>query len=71
MATNPRMKPCPKCLTTDHLGIYKYETGVQHVECDKCFYMGPGDGSQRKAIKAHNEHVASSAPTGAPNATEI
>lgn len=55
MATNPKIAPCPKCNTTDYLAVYKYDGGAQHVECDRCFYLGPPSGSVRGAIKLHNE----------------
>lgn len=56
MATNPKIKPCPKCGETG-LAVYSYEQsgGTKHVECDKCHYLGPGEGSVRQAIKSHNE----------------
>jgi uncharacterized metal-binding protein (TIGR02443 family) len=59
MATNPKLKPCPNCKTVDHLAVYSYEQsgGTKHVECNKCFYLGRGEGSIRQAIKSHNEHV--------------
>jgi len=57
MATNPKMKPCPNCGTASAIAVYKYDHGWQHVECDKCDYLGPGCGSQRQAIKAYNERV--------------
>lgn len=56
--TNQKMKPCPKCNSTDHLGVYSYDNGWKHVECDKCFYLGPGEGSVRQAIKSHNARVS-------------
>jgi Zn ribbon nucleic-acid-binding protein len=55
--TNPKMKPCPKCDSADALAVYKYDNGWQHVECDGCFYLGPGSGNRRDAIRLHNsEH---------------
>ncbi|MCB1419776.1 MAG: YheV family putative metal-binding protein [Notoacmeibacter sp.] len=51
----PRMKTCPTCNSDDRLGVYTYESGWRHVECTKCNYMGPGEGSIRQAIKSHNE----------------
>ncbi len=56
--TNPKMKPCPKCGTDEALAVYKYDSGWRHVECDECMYLGPGEGSVRQAIKAHNDRVA-------------
>jgi Zn ribbon nucleic-acid-binding protein len=55
MATNPKMKPCPNCGTDDHLAVYTYDHGGRHVECDRCFYLGPCAVSIRWAIKLHNE----------------
>ena len=46
---------CPKCLKTDKLGVWTYENGGRHVECDRCWYLGPCAGSIKAAIKAHNE----------------
>jgi Zn ribbon nucleic-acid-binding protein len=46
--------PCPTCKTADYLGVYKYENGWLHIECDKCFYMGEGFGNKKQAIKAWN-----------------
>ncbi len=44
------------------MGVYKYDNNWCHVECDNgfnsgtnCGYLGPGEGSQRQAIKSHNE----------------
>lgn len=58
MATNPKMKPCPKCGYGDYLSIYKYDSGWRRVECDNgnCQYLGPGEGSVREAIKSHNRY---------------
>lgn len=54
--TNPKMKPCPQCGSADSLAVFSYDNGTRHVECDnrKCLYLGPGAGSIRAAIKAHN-----------------
>ena len=54
MATNPKIKPCPTCKNDEHLAVYTYDNGWRHVECDKCFYLGPGEGTVRQAIKSHN-----------------
>lgn len=62
MATNQRMKPCPKCNSDEHLAVYTYESGCKHVECTKCNYLGPGEGSIRFAIKSHNERVSVDRP---------
>lgn len=57
MATNPKIKACPRC-GSDRVAVYIYESGWHHVECDACLYMGPGEGSTRQAIKSHNASVA-------------
>ena len=54
--TYPKMKPCPRC--GDDVVVYTYESGWRHVECLKCNYLGPGEGSIAAAIKAHNIHSA-------------
>lgn len=54
MATNPKLKPCPRCHTDEYLAVYTYDSGGRHVECDKCYYLGPCEGSIRQAIKSHN-----------------
>ena len=56
MAT--KMAPCPKCGKDELLAVYAYECGVKHVECNGCWYLGPGEGSIRQAIKSHNERCA-------------
>jgi Zn ribbon nucleic-acid-binding protein len=55
MATNPKMKPCPKCEKVEDLAVYIYDGGAQHVECDACFYLGPAASSRRWAVKLHNQ----------------
>lgn len=59
MTTRQKMKPCPNCKTAVHLAVYSYEEhgNVKHVECDKCYYLGPGKGSINAAVKSHNESV--------------
>ena len=57
MATYPKMQPCPDCQKDDRLAVYTYDSGGRHVECNRCFYLGPAEGSIRQAIKSHNEHV--------------
>ena len=52
--SNPKMKPCPTCKTDEDLSVYSYDHGWKHVECDKCFYLGPGEGSIKQAIIQHN-----------------
>lgn len=56
--TPPKIKPCKKCNTDEHIGVYKYENGVVHVECDGCHYLGAGSGSVIGAIRLHNAGVA-------------
>lgn len=60
MATNPKMKPCPRCGSTENLSVCKYDNGWRHVECESwgCTYLGPGEGSIRAAIKEHNARQA-------------
>jgi uncharacterized metal-binding protein (TIGR02443 family) len=48
------MNPCPKCGVDDDLTVYTYDNGWRHVECLKCNYLGPGEGSIKAAIKSHN-----------------
>ena len=55
MATDPKIQPCPKCGGGDDLAVYAYDNGWRHVECDNCYYLGPGAGNRRQAIKVHNE----------------
>ena len=50
-----KLAPCPNCKTDEHLAVYKYDSGWQHVECDKCFYLGPGEGKKEQAIQSHNQ----------------
>ncbi len=63
MATFPKMAPCPKCQSAEHLAVYRYESGWRYVECDECFYLVPGEGSTRQAIKSHNARMAFAPPT--------
>jgi Zn ribbon nucleic-acid-binding protein len=72
-----KMKPCPKCGNTD-LSIYTYDNGWRHVECDECFYLGPGCGNKADAVKEHNERFEAlkaaydeKAPAPAPAETEV
>ncbi len=55
MATYPKLKACPNSDRDDAHDVYTYESGWRYVECDHCFYRGPGEGSIRQAIKSHNE----------------
>lgn len=48
-----KIRPCPKC-GSENLSVYKYDSGRQYVECNSCWYRGPGEGSIRAAIKLHN-----------------
>lgn len=57
MATNQKIKSCPTCQSDDNIEVYKYDSGWRHVECTKCNYLGPGEGSVRQAIIAHNERM--------------
>lgn len=60
--TNPKMKPCPRCGSDESLAVYSYDNGTRHVECNSCWYLGPGEGSIRQAIKSHNEKQTPSIP---------
>lgn len=76
MATNQKILPCPRCGSSD-LTVYEYEHGWRHVECNEgfnrpghlCGYLGPGEGSVRQAIKAHNDTIRSQKEAG--TSTEI
>ena len=46
------IEPC-QCGNAD-LAVYRYDNGGRHVECDKCWYLGPCAGSVKQAIKDHN-----------------
>lgn len=56
--TNQKIKPCPECKTDEYMGVYTYDSGWRYVECDKCYYLGPGCGSVKEAIKSHNERAS-------------
>lgn len=56
--TIPKMAPCRTCKTADNLAIYTYDNGWRHVECDRCGYLGPGEGSKIQAVKSHNARAA-------------
>lgn len=56
--TYPKLKPCPQCGDLDWLEIYTYESGWKFVECDKCYYRGPGEGRILDAIRGYNERAA-------------
>jgi Zn ribbon nucleic-acid-binding protein len=60
--TNPKIKPCPNCRSIEFVTVYTYFSGWRHVECIKCNYFGPGEGSIRAAIKSHNERAVSASP---------
>ena len=68
--SNQKIRPCPKCQSDERVAVYKYDSGWCHVECNKCFYLGPGEGSIKQAIKSHNERVAST-PSPAHSRTAI
>ena len=53
----PKIKPCPKCESDQYIAVTRYDNGARHVECDKCFHLGPGAGSALEAIRAHNALV--------------
>jgi hypothetical protein len=53
----PKIKPCPKC-GSGAVSVITYDSGWRYVECDCCWYHGPGEGNIRAAIKAHNAKVA-------------
>ena len=55
--TIQRLKPCPNCETDLNLAIYSYDSGWKHVECTKCNYLGPSEGSKVAAARAHNERM--------------
>jgi uncharacterized metal-binding protein (TIGR02443 family) len=55
--TKPKIKPCPKCQSDERIAVYVYESGWRHVECTKCNYFGPGEGSIIAAIKSHNAAI--------------
>jgi hypothetical protein len=55
--TAPKPKPCPQCGNI-YVELYAYENGWKHVECDECYYLGPGEGSKLAAIQSHNKSAA-------------
>lgn len=75
MATNQKMRPCPKCGLTEFLEVYDYD-GSRYVECNNgfnceptapateaCFYRSyPPATSVRYAIKFHNKNAALTDP---------
>ena len=56
--TAPKIKPCPNCKTDEYLAVYTYDSGWRHVECDQCYYLGPGEGSKLAAIKEYNKRLS-------------
>lgn len=56
--SHQKIKPCPNCRTSDQMAVYTYDSGGRHVECMKCQYFGPGEGSIKQAIISHNERVS-------------
>lgn len=56
--TYPKIKPCPECSRSgEDLDIYTYPSGWKYVECVRCNYRGPGEGTFRDAIRSHNKRV--------------
>lgn len=53
----PKIKPCPQCQNGDYIAVYRYENGWRHVECTKCNYLGPGEGSILAAVIEHNRRA--------------
>lgn len=63
--TNQKIKACPDCgRAGEELTVYKYDSGWKHVECDGCYYFGPGEGSIRQAIKSHNARIVANQRKG-------
>ena len=58
MATDPKIKPCPRC-ATDDVAAFNYDSGIWRVECENCDYIGPPEGSKRQAKKSHNDKYKS------------
>lgn len=52
----PKKLPCPHCGDVNVV-VYSYDNGTRHVECNTCYYLGPGEGSILAAIKSHNERA--------------
>jgi Zn ribbon nucleic-acid-binding protein len=50
----PKMNPCPRCGSA-RVAVYSYDHGWKHVECNNCYYLGPGEGSIQHAIEEHNK----------------
>ena len=57
MPTMPKLKVCPNCGTDENLAVYSYDSGWRHVECVKCNYLGPGEGSKIAAARSHNQRM--------------
>lgn len=55
--SRPKIKPCPMCNSAERICVMAYDSGWRHVECLKCNYFGPGEGSIIAAIKSHNAKV--------------
>lgn len=68
MAHVPKLAPCPKCKTDENLAIFTYENGWRHVECNGCWALGPGEGSQRQAALSWNKRALEAALTQATGA---
>lgn len=60
-----KIKPCPKC-GADDLAVIRYDSGWRYVECDHCWYFGPGEGSMKEAIKSHNAGAPKASPHPSP-----
>ena len=56
-----KIAPCPTCKSDEYIAVYTYENGWRHVECTKCNYLGPGEGSIRQAINSHNARLSQAA----------
>lgn len=56
--SHQKLEPCPNCNAPgDDLTVYTYDNGWRHVECDGCYYLGPGAGNKRQAIQIHNDRA--------------
>ena len=52
--TQPKIKPCPRCLDGGDPVLMTYENGWKHVECFDCDLLGPGEGNNAAAIRSWN-----------------
>ena len=69
--TAPKIRACPTCGRDDHLSLYKYDNGWQHVECDHCFYLGPGESRAIDAIRAHNKRSDAARTVAIPTPMQL